>query len=100
MCIPKHPIGTPPEMPNFFYMNLKYSAFCKNLFYFCCQLLLNTKVMLLRKVRIGKFANIYTPDSNTSRVVSVAYGRLAMPPINGRPANISLKYFVKFQFYY
>ena len=45
--------------------------------------------MLLRKVRIGKFANIYTPDSNTSRVVSVAYGRLAMPPINRRPANIS-----------
>jgi len=51
--------------------------------------------MLLRKVHIVESPIFRTLDSNTSRVVSVVYGRLAMPSIDGRPANMSLKNFVK-----
>jgi len=46
--------------------------------------------MLLRKVRIEESPLLFMHRTVTLlRVVSVMHGRLAMPSIDGRPANIS-----------
>ena len=52
--------------------------------------------MLLRKVRKEESPLLFMYRTVTLlRVVSVVHGRLAMPSIDGRPTNMSLKNFAK-----